>query len=169
MKRRASIISTRMRSPSLRAKRTTPNRCVCALPHTARAANGKHFLTECDDNMLPQRRVLSRRCGSVFFRSKAHLEAEAVLDIAEPYQRIEPVNAENEKSERLPYVISAPDMSFFVQNYKTCGLFVNARGNIDPRTKHSENKRRAHSVAGKDPPPLRIPSDAHSRHRPARK
>lgn len=58
--------STRMRSPSLRAKRTTPNRCVCALPHTARAANGKHFLTECDDNMLPQRRDKTRAAGAYF-------------------------------------------------------------------------------------------------------
>ena len=71
----------------------------------------------------------------------------AKQDVGDPDQRIEPIDGEKKKTERLPQVVFPFQMGTLMSENVGAFLFVQAGGQIDPRTDHTQNERRLHLIA----------------------
>ena len=75
------------------------------------------------------------------------LQIPAEAPVAEPAQRLEPVDRQQQIAQRLPPVVAPREMCPLVREDIVPRRAVQPRGQIDPRAKHAQNKRRGDCVA----------------------
>ena len=75
------------------------------------------------------------------------LQILAEAPVAEPAQRLEPVDRQQQIAQRLPPVVAPREMRPLVREDIVSRRAVQPRGQIDPRAKHAQNERRGDRIA----------------------